>query len=213
MVLDFFSKYKDKINNYIQKKRGFINMNNFTLGSDNYKSRLTRKIIAEGSKRFNKFKEDRIRDLKIIDIECLMAIDKYSLEKNISDNELLVREWFYKMVIEYNEFINDEINYTLKGIAIPNKIIQLKTKHKPEQKEYLQELAENINLLISKSDIDKYIDSSNKCWSEYFKAMNDGLEYNFMIRHISIKFTIPLELSKILFDYYPNQLQAFINFA
>lgn len=213
MVLDFFSKYKDKINNYIQKKRGFINMNNFTLGSDNYKSRLTSKIIQEGTKRFNKFKADRIRDLKIIDIECLMAIDKYSLEKNISDNELLVREWFYKLVIEYNEFINDEINYTLKGIAIPNKIIQLKSKHKPEQKEYLQELAEKINLLISKSNINQYIDPSNKCWSDGFKAMNDGLEYNFFIRHISIKFTIPIELSKILFDYYPNQLQAFINFA
>ena len=212
MVLNFFTENREKINNYIQKKRGFIDMNKF-LGSDNYRFRLNSKIIAEGTKRFNKFKADRIRDLKEIDTECLKAIDKYSLEKNISDNELLVREWFYKLVIEYNEFINDEINYTLKGIAIPNKIIQLKSKHKPEQKEYLQELAENINLLISKSDIDKYIDSSNKCWSEYFKAMNDGLEYNFFIRHISIKFTIPIELSKILFDYYPNQLQAFINFA
>lgn len=203
MVHNFYTENKERFNNQIIDMKG-LNMDN-----ENNDFKYTSKIIAEGYKRFNKFKSDRIRDLKIIDTECLMKINAYLEKKNISDYELLVSEWVFKLILDEKEAINNQILFKLNNM--PSNVIQINRNKSKCEKEYLYKLAEDIYYLVKKSNLDSYIDVDNKCWSDYFKTTNEGLEYNFMIRHISIKFSISKELSKKLFDYYPNRLQEFIN--
>lgn len=96
---------------------------------------------------------------------------------------------------------------------MPSNVIQINRNKSKCEKEYLYKLAEDIYYLVKKSNLDSYIDVDNKCWSEYYKKLNSGDEYDYMIKHISFKFSISSELSQKLFDYYPNRLQEFINLA
>ena len=207
MVHNFFIENRERFNNDRLEMKGFISMDN-----DSNDFKYTSKIIAEGDKRFNDFKYKRIKELKIIDTECLMKINSYLAEKNISDNELLVREWVFKLILDEKEAINNQILFKLNNM--PSNVIQINRNKSKCEKEYLYKLAEDIYYLVKKSNYDIYIDVENKCWSDYFKhVFNNGDEYNYMIKHISLKFSISSELSQKLFDYYPNQLQEFINLA
>lgn len=206
MVHNFYTENKERFNNQI------IDMNGVNMDNDSNDFKYTSKIIAEGDKRFNDFKYKRIKELKIIDTECLMKINAYLEKKNISDYELLVSEWVYKCLLNEKEAINNQILFKLNNI--PSNVIQINRNKSKCEKEYLYKLAEDIYYLVKKSNYDIYIDVENKCWSDYFKhVFNNGDEYNYMIKHISLKFSISSELSQKLFDYYPNQLQEFINLA
>ena len=209
MIHNFFIENRERFNNNRLEMKGFINMDN---DSNDFKCKYTSKIIAEGDKRFNDFKYKRIKDLQLIDKEYIMKINAYLEKKNISDYELLVSEWVLKLILDEKEAINNEILFKLNNI--PSNVIQINRNKSKCEKEYLYKLAEDIYYLVKKSNYDIYIDVENKCWSDYFKhVFNNGDEYNYMIKHISLKFSISSELSQKLFDYYPNQLQEFINLA
>jgi hypothetical protein len=59
-----------------------------------------------------------------------------------------------------------------------------------------------IHSYIKASNLDQFID--NNSWSNEFLKLNDGLEYRFLIKNISIRFEITEKESKEIFDNYPT---------